>query len=169
MLKIPKNSAKNLNFWFIFGSFPMTPSYALAVAPQCLCQMKGLIEVHNRGKFHLYSICGCEVIKFQMFSWWGSIHEMAHSGEVLGPNSPKKGRIRLKFLPEVVLKNTKTVFQESLINRNFYQNRGYPKFARLVWLSGQFTPWRWPKSGKIIARFTKIKPSGYPNLSTPTP
>ena len=92
MLKIPKNSAKNLNFWLIFGSFSITPSYTLAVAPQYLCQMKGLIEVHNRGKSHRYSICGCEVIKFQMFSWWGSIHEMAHSGEVLGPNSPQKCR-----------------------------------------------------------------------------
>ena len=31
-------------------------------------QMKGLMEVHNRGKFHWRSICGCEVINFQMFS-----------------------------------------------------------------------------------------------------
>ena len=50
MLKIPKNSAQNLNFWFIFGSFLITPSYTVAVTPQFLCQMKGLIEMRNSGK-----------------------------------------------------------------------------------------------------------------------
>ena len=27
-------------------------------------QMKGLMEIHNSGKFHQYSICGCQVIYF---------------------------------------------------------------------------------------------------------
>ena len=53
-------------------------------------------------------------------------------GESLGPNSPKYGPILLKFLPGEVLKDTKTVFEESLKNRNFYRNRGYPKFGRLA-------------------------------------
>ena len=88
--------------------------------------------MYNRGKFHLYSICGCQVIKFEMFSWRCSIHEMAHFGEFLGPNSPKNGQILLKFLPEIVLKDSKTVFEESLKNRNFYKNREYPKFGRFV-------------------------------------
>ena len=59
---------------------------------------------------------------------------MAHfwGGESLGPNSPKYGPILLKFLPGEVLKDTKTVFEESLKNRNFYRNRGYPKFGRLA-------------------------------------
>ena len=35
-------------------------------------------------------------------------------GGFLGHNFPKYGRILLKFLPEVVLKNTKSVFEESL-------------------------------------------------------
>ena len=120
MSKIPKNSAKNLNFWLIFGSFWITPSHTLLVTPQFLCQMRGLMEVHNHGKFHLYSISGCEVKKFEMFSWRWSIHEMAHFGGFLGPNSPKYGSISLKFLPEVVPKDTKTVFEESLKNRHFY-------------------------------------------------
>ena len=66
-LKIPKNSAKKLNFWLIFGSFSITPSYSPAVIPQFLWKMKGLMNIYNRGKFHLYNICGCEVIKFEMF------------------------------------------------------------------------------------------------------
>ena len=90
--------------------------------------------MYNRGKFHLYSICGCQVIKFEMFSWRCSIHEMAHFGGFLGPNSPKYGLILLKFLPEVVLSDTKAVLEESLKNRNFYQNREYPKFGRFVQL-----------------------------------
>ena len=34
---------------------------------QIFCQMKRLIEIHNRGKFHHYTISGCQVIDFQMF------------------------------------------------------------------------------------------------------
>ena len=67
MLKIPKNSAKQLAFWLILRSFWITLFYALAVTPQFLYQMKGLIEMHNFGKFHLYSIFGCEAKKFEMF------------------------------------------------------------------------------------------------------
>ena len=70
--------------------------------------------MYNRGKFHIYSISGCEVKKFEMFSWRCRIHEMGHFGGFLGHNFPKYGRILLKFLPEVVLKNTKSVFEESL-------------------------------------------------------
>ena len=78
MLKIPKNSAKKLIFWLIFKSFWITPSYTLAVTPQFLYQIKGIMKMHNRGKFHFYRISGCEVKKFEMFSWRWSIHEMAH-------------------------------------------------------------------------------------------
>ena len=55
-------------------------------------------------------------------------------GGFLGPNSPKYGPILLKFLPEVVLKETKSVFEESLKNLNFDRNGRYPKFARFVQL-----------------------------------
>ena len=52
MLKIPKNSAKKLIFWLIFKSFWITPSYTLAVTSQFLYQIKGIMKMHNRGKFH---------------------------------------------------------------------------------------------------------------------
>ena len=72
--------------------------------------------MHNRGMGHLYSISGCEVIKFQMFLWQGSIHEISHFEGFWGSNSPKYDLILLKFLPEVELKDEKTVFEESLKN-----------------------------------------------------
>ena len=76
--------------------------------------------MYNRGKFHLYSISGCEVKKFEMFSLQWRIHEMTHFRVFLIHNCPKYGRILLKFLPEIVLKEAKSVFEESLKNRNFY-------------------------------------------------
>ena len=110
MLKIPKNSAQNLNFWVIFGSFSITPSYALLFTPQFLYEIKGLMEIYNRGKFHLYSISGCEVKKIEMFSWRWSIHEMVHFWGFSGPKSPKCGPILLKFAPQLLLKESKTLF-----------------------------------------------------------
>ena len=149
MLKIRKNSTKKLNFRLIFGSFLITSSNALLVMPHFLLEMKGLMRMYNCGKFHLYSICGCQVIKCEMFLWRCSIHEMPHLGGFLGPNFPKYGPMLLKFLPEVALKVTKSVFEESLKNLNFNRNGRYPKFARFVQLWGQFTLWRWPKLRKI--------------------
>ena len=101
MLKIPKNSAQNLNFWLIFGSFSITPSYALSVTPQFLNQIKNFMEMYNCGKFSLYSISGCKVKKFEMFSWWWSIHEMAHFWAFSGPKFPKCRLILLKFAPVI--------------------------------------------------------------------
>ena len=86
------------------------------------CQMKCLMKIHNHDKFHLYSICGCQVINFPIFSWWCSIHEMAFLGVFLDPNCPKYCLILLKFAPEVVFKARKTVFQKFLKNSNFYEN-----------------------------------------------
>ena len=67
------------------------------------------MNIHNHGKFHLYSICGCQVINFQMFSWRCSIDEIVLFGEGgrgrgLGPNSSKCCQILEKFLPKLVFK-----------------------------------------------------------------
>ena len=99
MLKIPKNSAEKLNFWLIFETFLITPSYAHLVTPQFLLKIKGLMEMYNRDKCHLYNISGWEVKKFEMFSWRWRIHEMTHFGVFLIHNCPKYGWILLKFLP----------------------------------------------------------------------
>ena len=68
--------------------------------------MKDVMEINNRGKFHIYSICGCEVIHYceveviQMFF----AMEYLEEGGCLGPNSLEYCLILLKFLPGVVTK-----------------------------------------------------------------
>ena len=159
MSKIPKNSAKNLISWLIFGSFWITPSHVLLVVPQFLCQMRGLTELHNRGKFHLYSICGFEVKKFEMFLWQWSIHEMAYFWAFLGPNSPKYGPILLKFARQLLFRESNALAQEFFKNSNFYRNRTSPKFALFlvfVRLWGCFSPWRRLKSSKLEIWKTKL-------------
>ena len=69
------------------------------------------MEIHNRANFHCRSICGSQVIIFQMFSGPWSSHELEHFGDFLGPNSPKISSILLKLAPEVDLKETSTVLK----------------------------------------------------------
>ena len=76
-------SQKN-NFLAFFQSFFDHALLRSMVDAQIFCQIKGLMEIHNRGKFYLYGICGCWVINFQMFSWRCSIHELGHFGGVFG-------------------------------------------------------------------------------------
>ena len=64
--------------------------------PPIFCQMKDLMKIHNGGKFHIYRICGCEVINFQIFSWRCSFH-FGHFGVFLSPNSPKCSQILFKI------------------------------------------------------------------------
>ena len=56
------------HFWARFQKFF---SHAL-LQPTCdapiFCQIKGLMKIHNRGKFHWRSVCGSQVMNFQMFS-----------------------------------------------------------------------------------------------------
>ena len=44
------------------------------------CQIKDLMVIHARNKFHQYSIPGSQVMNFQMFLWQCSIHEIASFG-----------------------------------------------------------------------------------------
>ena len=74
-------------------------------------QMKHLMEIHIRGKFHLHSICGSQVINFQNFLWQWSSHELGDLGDFLGPNSPKNSSILVKLSPEIVLKERNTVLK----------------------------------------------------------
>ena len=117
------------------------------------------MELHNRGKFHLYSICGCEVKKFEMFPWWSSIHEMTHFLAFFGPNSPKHGPILLKFARQLLFRESNALAQQFFKNSNFYRNRTSPKFALflvLVGLWGCFSPWRRLKSSKLEIWKTKL-------------
>ena len=100
----PKNSRKLIQKSDFVAHFQRIFVYVLlrpAIYVPIFCQMKGLLKIHNLGKFHYYSYCGCEVINFQNFSYWFSIHEMALFGffwALIPPNC----QILLNFLPEVV-------------------------------------------------------------------
>ena len=116
------------------------PLYLLSYAP-IFCQIKGHMVIHNRGKFHQHSICGSQVINFQMFSWQCSIHEMAPFWGFLGPFSPKYGSNQLKFEVEVVYHKTKTVYEQCFKIKCLSTTNGmYPKFTVLVHFWAQFTP-----------------------------
>ena len=73
--------------------------------------MKDLIMIHNRAKFHLDSICGSQVINFQMYLGPWSSHELGHFGGLLGHKLPKIASILLKLAPEVVLNERNTMLK----------------------------------------------------------
>ena len=52
------NWAKKLIFLFILHTMRDSPR---------ICQIKDLIKIYICGKFHQYSICGCEIKKCQSF------------------------------------------------------------------------------------------------------
>ena len=85
---------------------------------QIFCQMKGIMKIHNRAKFHLYTSCDSQVKNLQKFSWQWSIHELGHFGVFLGRNSPKYDSILVKLATELVFKKRNTVLQEVLANSN---------------------------------------------------
>ena len=62
-----------------------------------------------------------------------------------------------------------TRYLRFLKNFNFYDRRTYSKFAFLVQLWVQCTPWRSEKSKKVNIFKEKIWPLGYPNMQTARP
>ena len=113
--------------------------------------------MYNRGKFHLYSISGCEVKKFEMFSWRWSIHEMTDFWAFLGPNSPKCGPTLLKFEPQLFLMESNTLIQEFFKNSNFYRNRTFPKFALFFRFCPTLRPFFSMKEAEIEKMFLRAK------------
>ena len=105
-----------------------------------LCQMKDLIIILIRGRFHEYSICGCEIKNFQSFSYWFSIHEMGPFWWFLYPYSPKYCSILVKFWPEVVSNKKNTLFENYFKILHFSSNGMYPKSTVFGHFGAQFTP-----------------------------
>ena len=64
-----------------------TPSYTFELSPSPPPQIKHTMKIQNRGKFHKYSICGCQVKNFPSFGNPFSTHEMALLGVFLGLSS----------------------------------------------------------------------------------
>ena len=126
---------------------------------QIVCQIKVLMKIHNRVKFHLHSIYSSQVINFQKFSWGWIIHELGHFGVFLTPNSPKYGVILLKLAQVVVFKDRNRVLKKVLENSTSQGNCTLGKFkffSVFAQLWGPFTPWRRPKSKKLNI-FLRIK------------
>ena len=104
---------------------------------------------------------------------------MAHFWKFLGPNSPKYGPILLKFTPELVLKESKTLFENFFKNSNFYRNRTFPKFAPFFSFCPTLTPFFSMKEAEIehskypagesyairLSEYRKIKVASCPNFS----
>ena len=67
---------------------------------------------------------------------------------VLGPHSPKYGRIILKFSPEVFYNNTKRVLKQPFKSYHFGSNGTYPNFTTLV----HFLCPIYPSKNKNIAK-----------------
>ena len=92
---------KNSFFWLILRGFLFISFYTIWVTSQDFGKWKTLLTF-LLGKFHQYSICGCEVKNFRSFSCLFSIHKMAPFWDFLDPYSPKYCSTLLKFWPEVV-------------------------------------------------------------------
>ena len=85
----------------------------------------------------------------------------------LGPNYPKYCPIFLKFVPEVVFKEKKTVFRKILESSHFYGNCTLPKFALFFSFCPTLTPFYTMKEAEIekttqnlgigLSKYCKIK------------
>ena len=95
------------------------------------------MEVQDLGNFHQYSTCGCQVINFQMFSWWCSIHEMAPFWGFMSFFSPKYNSILMTFWPEVASHETKTVLEQSFKVLCLSRKGTYSKFTVLLHVLAQ--------------------------------
>ena len=91
---------------------------------------------------------------------------MAQFWGILGPNSSKYCLISIKFLPEVVLKDKKTLFGDSFGKPEFLPKREIPKVCTL----SPIYPLKMAEIEENKNNFkNKIQSSGYPNMSTSTP
>ena len=62
-------------------------------------QMKGLMEIHNPGKFHQYCICGCQVKYFQSLSYQQKVGFRVAFGSFFMDYNAKSSPICTKISP----------------------------------------------------------------------
>ena len=121
------NWTKKLVFWLILRGFLFMPSDTLWVTPQDFARWKTLLRyiIHIRGKFHQFSICGCEVKNFQNFLYWSASIKWPFFGvswAVIPPNI-----VRYSSLSPI----RQTQFEKCFKNLHFGLNETRPKFT--VW------------------------------------
>ena len=81
--------------------------------------IKGLMEIHNRGKFHEYTFYGSQVMNVQMFSEQQKVPFLGSFGWFLGHNSRKSDQILSKFrtvIQFIILHHNNYGFWNSIIN-----------------------------------------------------
>lgn len=94
-------------------------------------QMTHLMNVHDRGNFCQYSLCGCQIKSFKHFAYQIIVRARSIFQGFLCDYYFKYGPIVLRFATEVVNQQAKIVCERVL---NIYKNRADLKFAFLVQL-----------------------------------
>ena len=77
-----------------------------------------------------------------------------HFWAFLDPNSSKYGPALLKFVPQLLLKESKRLFQKIFIKIESFQSLHFLLVFVQLW--GHFSPWRRPKSKKLKILWTKL-------------
>ena len=137
------------------------------------------MEMYNRGKFHLYSISGCEVKKFEIFSRRWSIQEwpIFESFWALTPPNIVRScwNFHHSYYPWGVRHHFKIFWKlKFLLKWEVPKVCGF--FSVFVQLWPHFSPWRSPKSNKLnnfkgqnyaigLSKNLKIKDLSCPNFS----
>ena len=124
------------------------------------CQVKDLMKIHNRDKFHQYSICSCHVKNFQSFAYRHCIHEMALFG-FLGPHLPKYG----PFLTKIVTRKS-ILANKSIVWKLLWRVRSFMEKQRTqsvhFWSNLDLSS---PLKMGILFFSGILQPLGYPNMS----
>ena len=103
---------------------------------QFFCQMKGLIKIHNRGKFHQYSICGYEVTNFQMVSQLQKVGFQTGSGWFFAHNSPQMRPNFLEIWTSNVVQGNTSHMLRFLIQSSKFQQIKQKKLTFCLVFSG---------------------------------
>ena len=141
ILKNHLKLSKKIDFLAHFERFLVyTFLHPMSYTP-IFCQIKRLMEIHNRGKFHWCNICGCWVINFQK-CFCGNAASMKWPllGGFWALSPINMTRVWLNFDQKYVFHKTKTVSEQSFKIKCLSGHKTYPKLIVLVHFWAQFTP-----------------------------
>ena len=154
--KTPEIKPKNnflAHFWrFLVYIFLRPVSYT-----PIFCQIKRLMEVHNCSKFHQCSICGCQVINFETFSWRYRRLETNMT------------RYCWNFNQRYVVHKKKAVSEQTFKIKCLSGNRTHPKLMVLVRFWAQFNPMKTQNITKNQNFFQKLNPYDHQKTQFPGP
>ena len=130
------------------------------------------MKIHNCGKFHLYSICGCQVINFQMFSWQYSIHELGHFVGIWALTAPNIVQSCLNLHQRQYSRRGRQCFKNLWEIQSFMEAGCYQSVHFFFSFCPTLTPF-YPMKQADIKKTNifgdKIQPLGYPNIAISRP